>query len=182
MSITFSAQNTAGESARWEPGTTEFQLQSIEITETSNFEKTEKFPAARFVWADADNDVFYDSFVKIPLGFRLNDKAKFTNRLSALVGRPLKDEDAVRLRIDLGDDILSYDDLAAAVRGGTRQVVVHALEFAEDGVNFESLLGRKALLKLGVNDKGYNTCAAGDASPVPRAGGTKKRNAANPFE
>ena len=166
-----------------DPGTYVFSLKEIIIDEGSDFDnKSKTFPQARLVWEDADGDTFSDSFVRIPLGFRLNDKAKWTNRLSALVGRPLTDEDAARVSIDLGPDIQSYDDLAAAVAevtdsGRKAFIRVEALDF--DG---ESLLGRAAQLTLGVNAKGYNTCAAAGASPMPTAGGKKKKTGPVPGE
>lgn len=168
----------AGDTNRFEgdPGTYIFTLRDIVIDEGSDFDdKSKVFPQARMVWEDADGDTFSDSFIRIPLGFRLNDKAKWTNRLSALVGRPLTDDDAARVSIDLGDDIGSYDDLAAAVHEKTDSgrgafIKVAALEF--DG---QSLIGRQAQLTLGVNAKGYNTCAAGGATPIPTGGGKKKK-------
>lgn len=161
-----------------DPGTYIFTLKEIVVDEGSDFEdRTKKFPQARFIWEDADGDTFSDSFVRVPLGFKLNDKAKWTNRLSALVGRPLTDEDAPKLSIDLGDEIGSYDDLAHAVgevldSGRGAFIKVAALTF--EG---QTLFGRPAQLTLGVNPKGYNTCAAGGATPVPSAGGKKKKAA-----
>lgn len=170
----------SGETNRFQgdPGTYIFALKEIIVDEGSEYEdKSKKYPQARFVWEDADGDTFSDSFIRIPLGFRLNDKAKWTNRLSALVGRPLTDEDAARVSIDLGDDIQSYDDLADAVsevtdsgRGAFLKVL--ALDF--EG---QSLFGRQAQLTLGVNASGYNTCAAAGASPLPSSGGKKKKAA-----
>lgn len=164
-----------------DPGTYKFKLVEIVIDQGSDFEdKTKTFPQARFVWEDEDGDRFSDSFIKIPLGFRLNSKAKFTNRLSALVGRPLTDEDAHLLSIDLGPDINSYDDLADAVgevtdSGRPAFVRVVALDF--DG---QSLFGREAMLTLGVNAKGYNTCGASGAAPMPTGGGKKKKTQEQP--
>lgn len=180
-----SSNNRSNDENRFEgdPGTYVFALTAIIIDEGSEFDdKSKKFPQARLIWEDADGDTFSDSFVRIPLGFRLNDKAKWTNRLSALVGRPLTDEDAKRLSIDLGDYILSYDDLAAAVsevgdNGRPAFIKVTALTF--DG---ESLFGRQAQMTLGVNAKGYNTCAAAGASPLPSAGGKKKKAAGSAAE
>ncbi|MDP9764901.1 hypothetical protein [Deinococcus enclensis] len=166
-----------------DPGTYKFKLAEIVIDQGSDFEdKTKTFPQARFVWEDEDGDRFSDSFVKIPLGFRLNSKAKFTNRLSALVGRPLTDEDAHLLSIDLGPDINSYDDLADAVAevtdsGRPAFVRVVALDF--DG---QSLIGREAMLTLGVNAKGYNTCGASGAAPIPTGAGKKKKAPAGDSE
>lgn len=167
-----------GDTNRFEgdPGTYKFKLVEIVIDQGSDFEdKTKTFPQARFVWEDEDGDRFSDSFIKIPLGFRLNSKAKFTNRLSALVGRPLTDDDAYLMSLDLGPDINSYDDLAEAVAevtdtGRLAFVRVTALDF--DG---QSLLGREAMLTLGVNAKGYNTCGASGAAPMPTGSGKKKK-------
>ena len=159
-----------------DPGTYKFKLVEIIIDQGHDFEDRSKtFPQARFVWEDEDGDRFSDSFIKIPLGFRLNSKAKWTNRLSALVGRPLTDDDAALISIDLGPDINSYDDLAAAVNevndnGRPAFVRVTALEFGG-----ESLFGREAMLTLGVNAKGYNTCGASGAAPMPTGGGKKKK-------
>ncbi|WP_161881913.1 hypothetical protein [Deinococcus alpinitundrae] len=176
-----SAGRSSDDTNRFEgdPGTYVFTLQEIVIDQGSEYEdKSQKYPQARFVWADADGDTFSDSFIRIPLGFKLNDKAKWTNRLSALVGRPLTDEDAHRLSIDIRDGIENYDDLDDAVtdvldNGRPAFFKVKALTF--DG---ESLFGRQAQLTLGVNPKGYNTCAAAGASPLPSAGGKKKKAAA----
>lgn len=182
MAISMQSSTGAGSSDtnRFEgdPGTYVFTLKEIIIDEGSDYEdRTKKYPQARLVWEDGDGDTFSDSFVKIPLGFRLNDKAKWTNRLSALVGRPLTDEDASKVSIDLGPDIGSYDDLCAAVgektdSGNGAFLRVLALTF-----NGETLFGRAAQLTLGVNAKGYNTCAAAGASPLPSAGGKKKKAA-----
>ena len=182
MPIQMQSNKSAGSSDtnRFEgdPGTYIFTLKEIIVDEGSDFEdRTKKFPQARFIWEDADGDTFSDSFVRVPLGFKLNDKAKWTNRLSALVGRPLTDEDAPKLSIDLGDEIGSYDDLAHAVgevldSGRGAFIKVAALTF--EG---QTLFGRPAQLTLGVNAKGYNTCAAGGATPVPSAGGKKKKAA-----
>ncbi|QLG11762.1 hypothetical protein HLB42_21660 (plasmid) [Deinococcus sp. D7000] len=166
-----------------DPGTYVFTLKEIIIDEGSDFEdRSKKYPQARLVWEDADGDTFSDSFVRIPLGFRLNDKAKWTNRLSALVGRPLTDEDAAKVSIDLGPDIGSYDDLCAAVgetldNGRGAFLKVEALTF--EG---QTLFGRQAQLTLGVNARGYNSCAAAGASPLPSAGGKKKKAAATEGE
>lgn len=169
-----------GDTNRFEgdPGTYIFTLKEIVIDEGSDFEdRSKKFPQARFVWEDGDGDTFSDSFVRVPLGFRLNDKAKWTNRLSALVGRPLTDEDASKLLLDLGEDVGSYDDLAALV-GETldtgRGAFIRVTELSFEG---QTLFGRQAQLNLGVNAKGYNTCAAAGASPVPGSGGKKKKAA-----
>lgn len=159
-----------------EPGTYVFTLKEIVIDQGSDFEdKSKTFPQARLVWEDADGDRFSDSFVRIPKGFQLNDKAKWTNRLSALLGRPLTDDDAPLLTIDLGEDIQNYDDLCDAVadkfdNGRPAFLKVLALEF--DG---KSLIGRQAQLNLGQNAKGYMTCAANGASPMPNAAGKKKK-------
>lgn len=180
MAITMQSSKGPGNSDtnRFEgdPGTYIFALKEIIIDEGSDFDdRSKKYPQARFVWEDADGDTFSDSFIRIPLGFRLNDKAKWTNRLSALVGRPLTDDDAALISIDLGEDIGSYDDLAAAVgevndNGRPAFLKVQALTF--EG---QTLFGRQAQLTLGVNAKGYNTCAAAGASPIPTAGGKKKK-------
>ena len=162
-----------------DPGTYKFKLVEIIINQGRDLEDRSKtFPQARFVWEDEDGDRFSDSFIKIPLGFRLNSKAKWTNRLSALVGRPLTDDDAHLLSIDLGPDINSYDDLAEAVdevtdSGRPAFVRVVALDYGG-----ESLIGREAMLTLGVNARGYNTCGASGAAPIPTGGGKKKKAAA----
>ncbi|GGM39674.1 hypothetical protein GCM10008956_15150 [Deinococcus arenae] len=178
ISMQSSKGQSSGDTNRFEgdPGTYVFTLKEIIIDEGSDFDdKTKTFPQARLVWEDQDGDTFSDSFVRIPLGFRLNDKAKWTNRLSALVGRPLTDDDAARVSIDLGPDIQSYDDLAAAVGEVTdsgRKAFLKVLALDFDG---ETLFGRAAQLTLGVNAKGYNTCAAAGASPMPTSGGKKKK-------
>lgn len=173
-----SNKNADADTTRFEgdPGTYTFGLKEIIIDEGHEYDNHDKkFPQARFVWEDADGDTFSDSFIRVPLGFRLNDKAKWTNRLSALVGRPLTDEDAPRLLLDLGEDVGSYDDLAALVgemldTGRGAFIRVTALTF--EG---QTLFGRQAQLNLGVNAKGYNTCAAAGASPVPGSGGKKRK-------
>lgn len=184
MAITMQSSkgsNTSGDTNRFEgdPGTYTFALKEIIIDQGTDFEDRSKtYPQARLVWEDSDGDTFSDSFIKIPLGFRLNDKAKWTNRLSALVGRPLTDEDAARVSIDLGDDIGSYDDLAAAVNeknDNGSPVFIRVTALTYDG---QSLFGRQAQLTLGVNAKGYNTCAAAGATPIPSANGKKKKTAA----
>lgn len=183
MPIQMQSNKSAGSSDtnRFEgdPGTYIFSLKEIVVDEGSDFEdRNKKFPQARFVWEDADGDTFSDSFVRVPLGFKLNDKAKWTNRLSALVGRPLTDDDAPKLSITFGDDeIGSYDQLADAVSevldsGRTAFIKVTALTF--EG---QTLFGRPAQLTLGVNAKGYNTCAAAGASPIPNSSGKKKKAA-----
>lgn len=184
MAITMQSDRPANtDTNRFEgdPGTYKFKLVEIVLDQGTDFEdKSKTFPQARFVWEDEDGDRFSDSFIKIPLGFRLNSKAKFTNRLSALVGRPLTDEDAHLLSIDLGPDINSYDDLAEAVAeytdtGRPAFVRVAALTFGG-----EDLFGREAMLTLGVNAKGYNTCGASGAAPMPTGGGKKKKAAEQP--
>ena len=170
----------AGDTNRFEgePGTYIFTLKEIIVDEGHEYDDHDKkFPQARFVWEDADGDTFSDSFVRVPLGFRLNDKAKWTNRLSALVGRPLTDEDAGKLLLDLGDDVSSYDDLCALVAETLdtgRGAFARVTELTFEG---QSLFGRQAQLTLGMNAKGYNTCAAAGASPLPSAGGKKKKGA-----
>lgn len=161
-----------------DPGTYQFTLVEIVIDQGTDFEdKSIKYPQARLVWEDADGDRYHDSFVKIPKGFQLNDKAKWTNRLAALVGRPLTDDDAMRFNLDLGEEINSYDELCQAVEekqdnGRPVTLKVLALDFED-----VSLFGRQALLTLGTNAKGYNTCAANGAAPLPSTGGKKKKAA-----
>lgn len=179
MPISMTANKSTGESAEGrffaDPGTYVFQLREIVIDEGSDFDdKSIKFPQARIVWEDADGDRFSDSFVRIPKGFQLNDKAKWTNRLSALVGRPLTDDDAPLLTLDLGEDIGNYDDLCDAVaqkldNGRPAFLKVLALEF--DG---QSLFGRQVQLTLGVKGD-YMRCAANGAAPMPNAAGKKKK-------
>lgn len=161
-----------------DPGTYQFKLVEIVLDQGTDFDdKSIKFPQARLVWEDEDGDKYHDSFVRIPKGFQLNDKAKWTNRLSALVGRPLTDEDAMKFNLDLGEDINSYDDLCEAVgekQDNGRPVTLKVLALDYEGV---TLFGRTALLTLGVNAKGYNTCGANGAAPLPSSGGKKKRAA-----
>lgn len=160
----------------FDPGVYVFTLESILIRLGKAYESDETYPEASFRWKDGDGDTFNQSFVKVPKGLKLNEKAKWTGILGALVGRPLTDEDA--FGIDLGDDISGYDDLDAAVRektdnGGTRTVKVLALE-----VDGQSLFGRSAQLNLAINDKGYNACKG--VTPLPSAGGKKKGAAPTP--
>lgn len=160
-----------------DPGTYQFRLVEIIIDEGSDYEdKTKKFPQAKFVWEDADGDRFYDSFNKVPLGLKLNEKAAWTNRLSALVGRPLTTDDRVQLRFST-PYVTNYNELAAAV-SEKRSDGGGAFVKAEVAFEGQPLIGREALLTLGWNAKGTHLkCAAGGAAPVPNAGGKKKRPA-----
>ncbi|GGN32385.1 hypothetical protein [Deinococcus daejeonensis] len=163
-----------------DPGTYVFRLVEIIFDEGSDYEdKTKKYPQANFIWEDEDGDRFRDSFLRVPLGFRLNEKAAWTNRLAALIGRPIsQDEDAPKISLDLGPDINSYDDLAAAVgevNDNGRPAFIRAVALDFEG---ESLIGRQAQLTLGWNAKGTHLkCAAGGAAPMPTSG-KKKRTAA----
>ena len=176
-------KDKSGDTNRFEaePGTYTFTLKEIIIDEGTDFDdKSIKFPQARFVWEDADGDKFSDSFVRVPKGFQLNDKAKWTNRLSALVGRPLTDDDAHLITLDLGEDIDSYDVLCEAVaekQDNGRSAFLKVLELKFDG---QDLFGRQAQLTLGLNAKGYHTCAAAGAAPMPSTAGKKKKAAPTP--
>jgi len=169
--IGFNTSTNTGDYTLFNEGVTVFTLEGIHIKVATEFEAPyDPYPAATLVWVDPEGDKFYDSFVKVPIGLKLNDKAKWTKRLGALVGRPLKDDDVSKLGIDFGDDISNYDQLFEAVKAG-RTVEVLALEF--EG---QSLFGRQAQLNLTVTQDGkWNRCAAGDATPMPRAGGGKTR-------
>lgn len=169
MAIAMQSNQSAAQGFEAEAGTYIFKLVGITVDEGSEYEdKSKTFPQARFVWEDDEGDRFYDSFVRIPLGFRLNDKAKWTNRLAALVGRPLGDSDAPKLLIDLGDSVGSYDQLAQVIKSGS----LEAKELSYDG---QSLFGRQVQLTLGTNARGYNTCGAAGASPLPNNGGKKRK-------
>lgn len=167
--------NTDANQFEADPGTYQFKLVEVVIDEGSNFEKTENFPVARFVWEDAEGDRFPDSFIKVPLGLKLNEKAAWTNRLSALAGRPLTEADRVQIRFS-SPYVRTYDELAEAVKEveNGRKAFFKA-EFLFEG---QPLIGREALLTLGWNAKGTHLkCAAGGAAPVPNATGKKKRPA-----
>lgn len=174
-------QGNPGETSTFDadPGTYKFKLVEIIINEGSNFEKTEHYPVAKFVWEDEEGDRFYDSFNKVPLGLRLNEKAAWTNRISALVGRPLSEADDGKCQVRFNSQFISsYDDLAEAVKDKNDS---GRGAFFKADVLFEgqSVLGREALLTLGWNQKGtHMKCAAGGAAPVPGAAGGKRKKPA----
>lgn len=174
MAIAMQSSQGDAQGFEAEAGTYIFKLIGITVDEGSEYEDRSKtYPQARFVWEDEEGDRFYDSFIRIPLGFRLNPKAKWTNRLAALVGRPVGDADAPKLLIDLGASVGNYDQLAQAVKSGS----LEANELSYDG---QSLFGRQVQLTLGTNARGYNTCGAGGASPLPSASGKKRKSEDTP--
>lgn len=133
------------------------------------------YQAINLTW-DVDGEEWTERFVKVSL----HENSKLFNRLSALFGRKIADGDKVDWGIadeaEKGVTVDSYYKAKEDGQGVKKGQWVHT-GHSNDGiegalesirVNGEELIGKRCLLAIDVNDKGYNRAAAGAASPLPR--------------
>lgn len=144
-----------------------------------------RFQAAELTWDFGDGITWTEKFVKVST----NEKAKFYNRLCALLGRELTAEDEIGW--DLAPDIkrnLPLDDYFKPDKDDPEKGHVKGKWFVAGDtkyegyegnvialkVNGENLIGKSCMLELGVNAKGYNTAKAGAATTLPKKPAPRK--------
>lgn len=190
MALPTSKQQASGEYTPLDAGTYQAALRKIRLevcTEfnTGSFNGGEglRFQGATLEWGIED-DTFTERFVKVST----NERAKFFNRISALLGRDLTEDDEITWKINPAarrdatldnyfkaseDSDETGDDGEPKFKKGDWVLKGHS----QDGVigdlddlliNGESIIGRECLLVVKVNDKGYNRAEAGAASPLPK--------------
>ena len=116
-------QNDFGtESVVFPPNTPlEFTLERIEAGLYEPFKpdgsRDQPYPHFRFIYKDAEGDIYQTQPMRFPRAFQFNEKAGFWKHVGALFGRPLAEEDAGAVEIDLGpgfdtwEDVLSRDKM-----------------------------------------------------------------------
>jgi hypothetical protein len=103
MALPTSKQTTSGgEFTPFDPGTYQVALKRIDLDifkeyETDSFNNGDglRYQGCTFVW-DIDGDEYRERFVKVST----NERAKFFNRVSALLGRDLTDDDQLDWQIN----------------------------------------------------------------------------------
>lgn len=153
--------------------TTEKEFQ----TEAFNNGEGLRFQAAEFTW-DVDGEEWTERFVKVST----NENAKFYNRITAVFGRKLTEEDVIAWGVnDAAQKNLPLDDYYKAPEDDPENDIkkgqwVHkgesftGIEGPVDSltINGEELIGKRCLLQIDVNDKGYNRAKAQAAAPLPK--------------
>lgn len=138
------------------------------------------YQACTLIW-DVDGEEFWDKFVRVSL----NEQAKLYNRLAALLGRDLTEEDQVEWKVNKeAEKNIALDKYYKANRDDPEQGIkrgqwVITGEPEYDGIegnvddlliNGESVIGKECLLQIGVNAKGYNKADSSAAKPLPKRG------------
>lgn len=68
------------------------------------------YPHFRFVYKDAEGDLYQTQPMRFPKGFAYNEKAGFWKHVGALFGRDLNEEDAGGVEVDLGPGFDAWED------------------------------------------------------------------------
>lgn len=181
-----------------EEGNYQARLKAITLQVDSEFDTKEKyndgdglcFQGGTMVW-DVDGEEFQDRYIRIST----NERAKFFNRLSALIGRDINDTDVLEWKINKKAETkialdqyykASKDDPATGVKKGQWVItddepLYEGIEGLVDDllVNGESLLGRECLLQIGKNKNGYNIADSSAAAALPKRASRRTTNAAN---
>lgn len=151
-----------------------------------------RFQAAELTWDFGDDLTWTEKFVKVST----NEKAKFYNRICALLGRELTAEDVIGWEIasdaqqNLPLDNYFKPDEDDAEKGHTKGKWFIAGDTKYEGVkggvtaltiNGENLIGKSCMLELGINKSGYNSAKAAAATTLPKKP-TSRKAPAQPAE
>lgn len=184
MALPTGKQTSQGDFTPIEEGTYEVALKRASLSVESEYDTQAfnngdglQYQAINLTW-DVDGEEWTERFIKVSL----HERSKLFNRLSALFGRKIADGDRVDWGVspeaEHGVTVDSYykakeDDPEKGVKKGQWVHTGHSNDGIEGAlesirVNGEELIGKRCLLAIDVNDKGYNRAAAGAASPLPR--------------
>lgn len=184
MALPTGKQTSQGDFTPIEEGTYEVALKRASLSVESEYDTQAfnngdglQYQAINLTW-DVDGEEWTERFIKVSL----HERSKLFNRLSALFGRKIADGDLVDWGVspeaEHGVTVDSYykakeDDPEKGVKKGQWVHTGHSNDGIEGAlesirVNGEELIGKRCLLAIDVNDKGYNRAAAGAASPLPR--------------
>lgn len=175
-----------------EPGNYEVRLKGLYLdtakeymTDDLNDGEGLRFQAAELTWDFGDGLTWTEKFVKVST----NEKAKFYNRICALLGRELTTADTIGwnlapdaqqnlpldnyFRPDKDDPEKGHVKDKWFVAGETKfdGVKGNVIELTVDG---ENLIGKSCMLELGINKKGYNTAKAAAATTLPKKPAARK--------
>lgn len=175
-----------------EPGNYEVRLTSLYLdtakeymTDDLNEGEGLRFQAAELTWDFGDGLTWTEKFVKVST----NEKAKFYNRICALLGRDLTGEDEIGWKLakdtlsNLPIDEYFRPDKDDAEKGHVKDKWFIAGDTKFEGVkgnvieltvNGENLIGKSCMLELGINKKGYNTAKAAAATTLPKKPAARK--------
>jgi hypothetical protein len=113
MALPTSKQTSQSEFTPFEPGTYTVKLKRIALDIFAEYETKEfnngdglRYQGCVLYW-DIDGEEYRENFIKVSM----NDRAKFYNRLCALVGRDLSDEDPLGWQVNPNaNKSAEYDD------------------------------------------------------------------------
>jgi len=179
-----------------DPGNYEVRLKGLYLdtakeymTDDLNDGEGLRFQAAEFTWDFGDELTWTEKFVKVST----NEKAKFYNRICALLGRELTAEDKIGWDVapdaarNLPLDAYFKPDEDDAEKGHVKGKWFISGDTTFDGVkgnvlaltiNDENLIGKSCMLELGVNKKNYNNAKAAAATTLPKKPTPRKATAA----
>lgn len=137
-----------------------------------------RYQGCTLFW-DVDGEEYREMFVKVSM----NERAKFYNRMSALFGKDIGEDDDMQWTLDekarqnaeydnyfkasKNDDDGKYEAGDFVHKGHEHDGIVGLVKSLS--VNETELIGKSCLLNLKLNAKGYNRADAGAASPLPKA-------------
>ncbi len=157
-----------------EEGTYPVTLKGARIYKNERFQSSELATQIDLVWTTGEtyeNDqgeevegLIYDSFLTLSL----NEKAKLTARLKAILG---KDFIPGRAKVDL--QVEGHDSMATLPHRSEGRPEITTLR-----INNEDLFGKTAMVGVTVNPQGYNRVAS--VAPPMRQGGARKAAASAP--
>ena len=182
---------TTSDFEAYEAGPYEVTLKALELDTDTEYQTDLRYQSAVFHWDMGDGEEFRERFVKVSL----NPRSKFFNRVSALLGRPLTEDDDVEWELnefaikdaDLdeyrGKQDTDPDSSVIADRyvktGENRTGIQGKVDtLAINGGNI--IAGPACILTLEVNDKGYNRAGASAASAIPVKKAARKKPAGAP--
>ena len=126
-----------------------------------------RYQAVELSWSiEGSSKPFVERFVRVTL----HPKGTLYNRISALIGRDLTEDDVIDwivaddAQVDAQVDVYDRDTLEVMDTEDTGVVG----ELDDLTVNGSTVLGLPCLLKLTISGNGYNRCDSSGASPLPK--------------